>query len=123
MKDQFDLVFDKKDIKVIYQPGIEEFASDLGGKIQSIQRVSRVEWEIGGWTVRSSYDGEMALRTGLRQIHPESRTYMTEFRTVLAPVGPLVYFKTREEALEKEVEFFEQLRLLVPGGSHGNKEG
>lgn len=123
MKDQFDLVFDKKNIKVIYQPGIEEFAEELKGKVTDIQRVSRVEWEVGGWTVRSFWDGEMALRLGLRQVHPEHKTYMTEFHTTLAPVGPLVYFKTREEALNSEVEFFEQLRQLVPGGSHGNKEG
>lgn len=63
----------------------------------SIKKVSDVEWENGGWSVRSTHDPELAIRLN------------SQNQQVVSREGSLVIFPKRAEALDKEVELFWEL--------------
>ena len=89
MKDCFDVLIDEDGtITTIYQPGVEQYAKDLGGQVVNVTRLSVVEWEAryGGWTVRSAHDYELAIRQGLN----------------VAREGPIAVFAERQQALDAE---------------------
>lgn len=117
MKSAFEIEISPDDpkLRMIHQEGIETFAEHLGGEISTSCRASNVEWEeVGerkGWTVRSAFKNELALRwmdakkvtTGVH-IHP--------LVIVVSEEGDLVVFPTREEAIEEEIKHFWE--LLAP---------
>lgn len=69
----------------IYEDGVEAFVADIGGSM-SVSRLSHVEWEAGGWTVRAAHDTSLAIR--------EDGSVSRE--------GPLAVFRQREAALAAE---------------------
>jgi hypothetical protein len=108
MKDAFEVeIAPDGTVQMMYQDGVEQFARDIGGEVATSCRASNVEWEESdgkkGWTVRSAYDRNLAVRyietDGIREM-------------VCNRVGELVFFKTRHQALEREVKFFWE--LLAP---------
>lgn len=115
MKDTFEVkIGSDGTIQMMYQDGIEVFAEDLGGGISTSCRASNVEWEETegkkGWTVRSAYDQDLALRfvetDGIREL-------------ICSCYGELAFFQTREAALEKEVKFFWELLAPKREGKDG----
>ena len=72
----------------IYSDEAAEIVNELG--VVDVQRLSDVEFEDGGWTVRSHTRRELALREQCGLIG-------------LSTEGELVKFKTRAEALENEI--------------------
>jgi hypothetical protein len=108
MKDKFEVeIAPDGTIQMMYQDGIEQFAKDIGGEIATSCRASNVEWEESdgkkGWTVRSAYDRNLAIRCAKKDGISE---------IVCSRTGELVFFKTRNIALELEVNFFWE--LLAP---------
>lgn len=68
----------------IYQDGIEELADALG--TMSVARLSNVEHEGLGWTVRAAHDSSIAIR--------EDGSVSKD--------GKIAYFKRRDDALAAE---------------------
>lgn len=109
MKDTFDLKINADGtIETIYQDGIETFADEIGGPVSVVCRASEVEWEESvedgtkkGWTVRSSKDHTLAIR---------SRESGNIIGFNCSRSGSLHFFRTREEALQVEITFFWELR-------------
>ena len=115
MKDAFEVkIGPDGTIQMMYQDDIEQFAEDLGGDISTSCRASNVEWEESqgkeGWTVRSAFDRELAIRyvetDGIREM-------------ICSRVGELVFFITRRRALELEVKFFWELLAPQREGKDG----
>lgn len=125
MKDQVELkISPDGKIEVMYQDGIEEFAEELGGEIRTSCRASNVEWEeIGekkGWTVRSAYDTELAIRWRYQIPKESQKIEFVPSDWGISKQGQLVFFPTREEALKEEVKFFWE--LLAPKGKNDGNE-
>lgn len=68
----------------IYQDGIEELADALG--TMSVARLSNVEHEGLGWTVRAAHDSSIAIRED----------------GSVSKNGKIAYFKRRDDALAAE---------------------
>lgn len=83
---------------MVYQDGIEEFAKELGAEIKETCRVSYVEPEGQHWVVRSALDLDLAIRQS-----PNGEP-------VVSREGELILFKTRDEAIQQEIRFIEELR-------------
>ncbi len=81
-----------------YDEAVMGVAEEMGAEILSIKRASNVEWEEiegqRGWVVRACHDAELAIRkkpTGMYHAAKE---------------GKLVFFKSRSEALDAEMDYF-----------------
>jgi hypothetical protein len=91
-------------VRSIYKDELQPVFKELGK--QKVQRASNVEWEESpdgrdnGWTVRAAHDPELAVRAVLKD---------SAYRRVVSKNGELLYFTTREHALEAEVEHFWEL--------------
>lgn len=73
-------------VRIIYFDGLEKLALDFG-RIVNIHRISHVEWEGAGWTVRSTKNPELAIREG----------------DVVSTEGQLAFFPTKEAAIVSEL--------------------
>jgi hypothetical protein len=95
MNKQLEIVIDESgDCTSIYDDSMNDLYKALG--TAKIDRASDVEWESGGWTVRSHKNPTKALR-----IVDGCVTVSTE--------GPIAYFESREEALSSEIANFWKL--------------
>lgn len=97
MKDKFELRIGPGGIvESIYQDGLVEA---LDAKTKTVERASNVEWETDGkdmgWTVRSAALPHLALR------HTHGVIIASD-----CPQYDVVFFSTRERALEEEVAYF-----------------
>lgn len=115
MKDKIELEIDEDGtIRTIHQEGIENFAAEMGGEISTSCRASNVEWEESngnkGWTVRSAYDNDLAIRWKYDINSPEVRFAPLDF--CVSKTGDIAVFPTREEAIVWELKFFWE--LLAP---------
>lgn len=117
MKSTFEIEIDPDDpkLRMIHQEGIENFAENLGGEISTSCRASDVEWEVDGerkgWTVRSAFRKELALRWKESK-KVTTGAYMASLDIAVSEVGELVFFPTREEAIQEEIKNFWE--LLAP---------
>lgn len=93
-------------IRTIYKDGRQELLQSLASHWR-IKRASNVEWEEGreytGWTVRSAHDQTLAIRAIIKD---------GRFSRVVSREGELLYFVSREAALEAELDHF--WKLLPP---------
>lgn len=104
-KDEVEIVFgtDGK-VRSIYKDSLQPLFHELG-KVK-VNRASNVEWEQTqdgkehGWTVRAAHDRELAIRCILTDGH---------YQRVVSKQGELLYFNSREAALETELEHFWEL--------------
>lgn len=104
-KNEVEMVFgtDGK-VRSIYKDELQPLFHDLG-KVK-VDRASNVEWEQSpdgkdhGWTVRAAHDRELAIRCILAEGH---------FKRIVSKQGELLYFNSREAALETELEHFWEL--------------
>ena len=106
-------------IETMYDDGIEEFAKDIGADVAQVCRASLVEREgpfspnpeyNGGWTVRAAHNTKMAARYAT-PVHADITLSDNEELT-------LVYFATRQQALNWEIANF--WRLLPPKKGNAN---
>ena|SRR5271166_3050905 len=93
MKDLEIKIDQEGNFSSIHDDTLNDLYSSLG-KI-SIQRCSHVEWEEGGWTVRSHKNPEKALRVaqGCVIVSTESKI-------------PLAHFESREAGISAELKNF-----------------
>jgi hypothetical protein len=95
--------YDDKAVSLLEEAGIS---------VKRVERASNIEWESQGWTVRAAHDRELAVRWEPPREPPEgveeSRLGRVPTRCV-SKEGPIIYFKTREGALEVEKQLFWQL--------------
>ncbi len=129
MKDIFEIeIREDGTIRMMYQDGVEKMAEEMGGTITTSCRASDVEWEeVGsekGWTVRSAYDKELAVRwihnfgsVGMRPKINECRDERSNF--ACSKEGDIAVFSTREEALKEEVKHFWALLAPKREGNNG----
>lgn len=121
MKDTIELeISPDGTVRTIYSDEVHAFAEELGFTISKIQRASNVEWEeiealaegwdrkVEGWTVRAAHRPSLAIRYARQDRSPSPVMEVSE-------TGPIVVFKSREEALKFEVRHF--WKLLPPEGS------
>lgn len=103
MKNRFEVTVDEDGtITMIYQPGVEQHAKDLGGRVVKSERISHVEWEHqhGGWTVRSAHDPEIAIRhCGCHLCKDDG---VVRYIVGKEDQGPIAVFAERQQALEEE---------------------
>lgn len=83
------------DVLGIYNDSLLPLYNELG--TLEVHRASNVEFEDGGWSVRSHHDPKKALRLDQKRA------------IIVGTEGPLAVFKTREEALFFEVKNFWEL--------------
>lgn len=107
MKDRVELLIDGADghIEMPHEDGADELASAIGGTVESSQRAGVVEWEgsfspapgaNGGWTVRSPRNAFIAIR----------RDFEGNLELSSISSHPVVFFKTRDEAVAEERKLF-----------------
>jgi hypothetical protein len=77
----------------IHDDQLNELCNDLGAV--SVERASNVEWESGGWTVRSHKDPQRALRLVEGCVIVSNETE-----------APIQHFETREAAIQSELKNF-----------------
>ena len=94
-------------VRTIYDEAVLKELSEID-TLKSIHRGSLVEWEqsgdIKGWTVRSALDPNYAIRIGYDDTE-EKPTLLVS----VDPKNPLMFFKTREDALLSERVHFWKL--------------
>ncbi len=91
MKRTIQVQISGNNITSIYDDVILKLLPKIGGKIKKVKRLSHVEYENGGWTVRSAANrSQLALR-------------LHDGRVVVSRRGKIKIFKTRKEALKNEV--------------------
>ena len=115
MKDNIELEIDEDGtIRTIHQEGIEAFAEQMGGEISTSCRASNVEWEEApngkGWTVRSAYDNDLAIRWKFKNDFEKVQFVPLDF--CVSKDGEIAVFHTREEAIVWALKFFWE--LLAP---------
>lgn len=124
MKDNFEIeIREDGTIRMMYQDGVEKMAEEMGGTITTSCRASDVEWEeVGpdkGWTVRSAYDKELALRWA-HSFGPDGKKLpFSSINLVCSKDGDIVVFTTREAALAEEVKHFWALLAPKHEGNNG----
>ncbi len=93
-------------MRAYYDDSVAGALKKLGS--MSVKRASNVEYEKGkeeeGWTVRAAHDPELAIRVILEGAC---------FKRVVSKTGDLLFFNTREDALDAELTHFWE--LLPPG--------
>jgi len=91
-------------VRTIYKDERQRVYHELG-KL-SVHRASNVEWERSkdgrdyGWTVRAAHNPKLAIRAIISG---------GRYKRVVSEEGELLYFNSREAALETEVEHFWEL--------------
>lgn len=124
MKDNFEIeIREDGTIRMMYQDGVERMAEEMGGTITTSCRASDVEWEeVGpnkGWTVRSAYDKELAIRWTHSFTPGGMRPEFVPLNFACSKEGDIVVFPTREEALKEEVKHFWALLAPKHEGNNG----
>lgn len=105
MKERMEFsIDDDGNVTVLYEDGVDDFLEGVG-RLESIQRLSTVEWEDGGWVVRSAHDPGMCIckcqgeALVARCLHPEK-------------------YEKRQAALDEEVRLFFQFLEVRDGSRH-----
>lgn len=101
-------------MRTVYKDDRHDLYKALG-KV-SVHRASNVEWEKGpseeGWTVRAAHDPNLAIRAIIKD---------GAYRRVVSRTGDLLYYLTREAALEVELMHFWELLPELPKKREGSE--
>lgn len=98
MKDTIELIIDGSKVEGIYQDGLADL---LDAREVLVCRASNVEWERGGWTVRSAHNPDRAIRSTM--------VGYGQYSVSDDLSRNIIIFPTRAEALEAEVTHFQEL--------------